>query len=65
VEDTHGRLLGSVDICFAAALLSKKASRKARDADNNGLFSRSVTQWTAFLLTSPKGLTHFIYNTAS
>jgi len=35
--------LGSVDVSFAAALAGKNASHKARDADNNGLFSRSVT----------------------
>jgi hypothetical protein len=64
--DQHGGLkLGSVDVNFAAALVTKKASHKERDADNNGLFSRNVTPWMAFLLASPKGLTHFSYNTAS
>jgi hypothetical protein len=57
--------LGSVDVSFAAALAGKNASRKARDADNNGLFSRSVTQWMAFLPASPKGLMHFGHKTAS
>jgi hypothetical protein len=47
-EQCRWRLPGSVDVCFAAALASQKASHKARDADNNGLFSRSVTLWMAF-----------------
>ncbi len=36
--------LGSVDIGYEAALGRKNASHQACDADNNQLFSRSITQ---------------------
>jgi len=39
-----GAILGSVDVSYKAALGRENASHKACDADNNQLFSRSITQ---------------------